>query len=132
MKSLARVIAVAILGLSGLAACNNDDLPPAQQVATVQGTVIDGASKQPIAGATITIDTVLTATSDANGNFKIERVPVGIVDYTVQAQGHKVAQASTTVEPGKPFELDVALDVDTSKPVKPPLDALDDGGDRSR
>jgi len=37
---------------------------------------------------------------------------IGIFDYTVQAQGHKVAQASTTAEPGKPLELDLALDPD--------------------
>ena len=110
MKALVRAVALAALAAVGLAACNNDDLPPAQQYATVQGTVVDSVTKQPVAGATVPIDTILAATSDASGKFKIDRVPIGIFDYTVQAQGHKVAQASTTAEPGKAVELDVALD----------------------
>ncbi|MGR4064325.1 MAG: carboxypeptidase regulatory-like domain-containing protein [Vulcanimicrobiaceae bacterium] len=125
MKRLALAFALTALAGTGLAACNNDDLPPAQQYATVQGTIVDSATKQPVAGATITVDTILTATTDANGKFKIDRVPVGIFDYTIAAQGHKVAQASTTAEPGKPLELDVALDPDSSvkaAATPPPLD----------
>ena len=89
---------------------------------------MDSATKQPVAGAIVTIDTILSATTDASGNFKIDRVPSGIFDYTVQAQGHKVAQASTTAEPGKPLELDVALDPDPAAKAAtktPPADPSD-------
>jgi hypothetical protein len=128
MKAFVRAVALAALAAAGLAACNNDDLPPAQQYATVQGTIVDSSTKQPVAGATVTIDTILSATSDASGKFKIDRVPIGIFDYTVQAQGHKVAQASTTAEPGKPLELDLALDPDPAAKAAtktPPVDASD-------
>ena len=102
-----------ILGAVGLAlalvACNTDALPPAAGFATVAGTVIDGATNSPVAGAVVTIDTVLTATTDAQGKFSVASVPSGIVDYTVTAQGYKVVVSSANADPGKPYELDVTL-----------------------
>ncbi|MEO6836047.1 MAG: carboxypeptidase-like regulatory domain-containing protein [Candidatus Tumulicola sp.] len=108
MKSLGR-IALAALLLVGATACNSDALPPAAGFTTVQGTVVDAVSNKPVAGAIVTIDTVLTATTDASGKFSIDKVPSGIVDYTVQATGFTVVSSSTNVEPGKPFELDLTL-----------------------
>jgi len=110
MNILVRVGLAAFVALAALTGCNSDSLPPAAGFATVQGTVLDHASNQPVAGAVVTIDTVLTATTDATGAFKIEKVPSGIVDYTVQAQGYPLMQASTTIEPGKPAQLSVLLD----------------------
>lgn len=94
-------------------ACNTDALPPAAGYADVTGTVTDAASKAPIAGATVTIDTVLSATTDANGKYTIKQVPSGDADYTVQADGYQVASSSASVEPGKPFELDIVLSAQT-------------------
>ena len=110
MKILLRVGLAAFLAVSAFAGCNSDSLPPAAGFATVQGTVLDRTSNQPVAGAIVTIDTVLTATTDASGAFKIEKVPSGIVDYTVQAQGYPLLEATTTIEPGKPAQLGVLLD----------------------
>ena len=102
MKILARGVLAALLALAALTGCNNDSLPPAAGFAALSGTVLDRASNQPIAGALVTVDTVITATTDATGSFKIDKVPSGIVDYTVQAQGYALLQATTNVEPGKP------------------------------
>jgi hypothetical protein len=110
MKILVRGIFAALLAVVALAACNNDSLPPAAGFATLTGTVLDRATNQPVAGALVTVDTVLTATTDATGAFKIEKVPSGIVDYTVQAQGYTLLEATTNIEPGKPAQLSVALD----------------------
>ena len=41
--------------------------------------------------------------------FTTDKVPSGIVDYTVQATGYTVLSSTTNVEPGKPFELDLTL-----------------------
>lgn len=98
----------ALVLLTAAVACNSDALPPAAGFTTVQGTVVDAANK-PVAGAVVTIDTLLTATTDAGGKFSIDKVPSGIVDYTVQAAGYTVLASTTNVEPGKPFELDVTL-----------------------
>ena len=110
MKNLARGALAALLALAALTACNDDSLPPAAGYASLTGTVVDRASSQPIAGAIVTVDTVLTATTDASGAFKIDKVPSGIVDYTVQAQGYPLLQATTNVEPGKPAQVSIALD----------------------
>jgi hypothetical protein len=104
MKSL-----LAIAALLVLAACNTDALPPAAGFTTINGTVLDAARKTPVAGAVVTVDTVLTATTDASGKFSVEKVPSGIVDYTVQAKGYKVLSATAQVEPSKPYELDLNL-----------------------
>ena len=105
MKSLVAGVIAAVL----LTACNTDSLPPAAGFTTVSGTVLDGTTHNPIAGAVVTIDTVLTGTTDASGKFSVDKVPAGIVDYTVQAKGYKLVSSSATIEPGKPFELDVTL-----------------------
>ncbi len=101
---LAALCAVAVL-----VGCNTDALPPASGFTTISGTIVNGATKTPVAGAVVTIDTILTATTDASGKFAVEKVPSGIVDYTVQAKGYKVLSSTAQVEPSKPYELDLSL-----------------------
>lgn len=102
------LLAAGTLALS-LTACDNGDLPPATKFATVHGTVVDAASHAPIANATVIVDTILTATTDDKGTFTIDKVPSGIIDYVVKAKGYTDLSASSNAEPGKPFELNVAL-----------------------
>jgi hypothetical protein len=109
MKPLAGTMLAAVLLLFGSSACNSDALPPAAGFATVSGVVVDAGTNNPIAGAIVTIDTVLTATTDASGKFTIEKVPSGIADYSVQAKGYQVLASSANIEPGKPFQLNLTL-----------------------
>lgn len=102
------LLAAGILALS-LTACDNGDLPPATKFATVKGTITDAATHAPIANATVIIDTVLTTTTDQNGSFTIDKVPSGIIDYVVKAKGYSDIISSSNAEPGKAFELNVAL-----------------------
>ena len=106
-------IALLLLGASG---CNTDDLPPAAGFASVSGTVVDSATNVPIHGAVVTVDTVLTATSDTTGRFSIDKVPSGIADYAVEAAGYQAVSSSTTIEPGKPFTLNLTLSTQPSPP----------------
>jgi Carboxypeptidase regulatory-like domain len=117
MKPLAArlVIGVALL-LAATTACNDDSLPPAAGYAAVSGTVVDSTTSAPVAGAVITIDTVLTATTDATGKFSIAKVPSGIADYSVQAKGYQTLAASTNIEPGKPFALNLTLAAQSAQP----------------
>jgi Carboxypeptidase regulatory-like domain len=101
-------VAVALL-LFAMQGCNADQLPPAAGYADVTGIVVDGTTNAPIAGAVVTIDTVLTATTDASGKFTIAKVPSGIADYAVQAKGYQPLNSTTNVEPGKPFQLNLTL-----------------------
>lgn len=107
-RCVGALVLVAAL-LLGTQACNTDSLPPASGFANVTGLVVDATTNAPVAGATITIDTVLTATTDASGHFTIEKVPSGIVDYAVQAKGYQPQESTTNVEPGKPFQLNLTL-----------------------
>jgi hypothetical protein len=100
------LIAALLLAVPG---CNADALPPASGFTSVTGVVVDATTSAPIAGAVVTIDTVLTATTDASGKFTIERVPSGIADYAVQAKGYQAVTSTANVEPGKPFELNLTL-----------------------
>ena len=100
----------ALFALVALAACNDNSLPPGGTYQSVSGVVVDAATNNPVSGATVTIDTVLSATTDKDGKFSFDRVPVGDFDYVVTAPGYK-ATASTPVhlEPDKPLSLNVTL-----------------------
>ena len=93
----------------GMAGCNNDSLPPASGYASVNGIIVDGTTNAPVAGATVTIDTILTTTTDSAGKFSIDRVPSGIADYNVSAKGYQTQASSANIEPGKPYALNLTL-----------------------
>ncbi len=109
MKGFGALYLVIALLLFGTQGCNNDALPPASGFSTVTGVIVDAATNSPIAGAVVTIDTVLTATSDAAGRFSVNKVPSGIADYSVQAKGYQTLASTADVEPGKPFQLNLTL-----------------------
>jgi predicted small lipoprotein YifL len=109
MRKVVRAFAALAFAVFALSACDNDDLPPAAGYAPVSGTITDAATQQPIAGATVTVDTVLVATTDAKGTFTIAKVPSGIIDYVIQAKGYADVVASGNVEPGQTFLVNVAM-----------------------
>ncbi|HEX4013481.1 MAG TPA: carboxypeptidase-like regulatory domain-containing protein [Candidatus Cybelea sp.] len=110
MNSLAgRLLAATALLLLGTQGCNNDSLPPAAGYAAVTGTIVDATTNAPIRGATVTLDTVLTATSDDAGHFTFDKVPSGLADYAVSATGYQAVTSSATIEPGKPYTLNLTL-----------------------
>lgn len=99
----------AVFAVLVLAACNDSALPPGGTYNAVQGVVLDAATNQPVAGATVTIDTVLTATTDAQGKFSFTQVPVGDVDVVITAAGYKDYSAPARLEPDKPLNLSITL-----------------------
>ncbi|MGA2759427.1 MAG: carboxypeptidase regulatory-like domain-containing protein [Candidatus Cybelea sp.] len=117
MNSLAArlSIVVALLYL-GTAGCDNGELPPAAGFSSLSGTIVDATTNAPIRGALVTVDTVLTATSDATGRFSIDKVPSGIADYAVEATGYQAQSSTTTIEPGKPFTLNLTLSASATPP----------------
>jgi len=115
MGKVVRLLATLALAVCTLSACDDSDLPPPAQFTPFSGTVTDAATHQPIAGATVIVDTVLTVTTDATGAFTIAKVPSGIVDYVVKAQGYADASDTVSAEPGKPFTLNVVM----QPPTKP-------------
>lgn len=77
---------VALLALPAalLAACGGG-IPPAQNYATVQGRAYDASTNQPVAGVVVTVDVIRTATTGADGTYKIGSLPVGQCTMTASA-----------------------------------------------
>ncbi|HCC29452.1 MAG TPA: TonB-dependent receptor [Marinilabiliales bacterium] len=74
-----------LFGLLTLAAKSNT-----MYFQTIRGTIVDQDSKTPIVGANIIImasDPIMGTSSDAEGNFRIEKVPVGRVNLQVSCLG---------------------------------------------
>jgi hypothetical protein len=114
MTKAVRALALLAFAAVTLTACDNGGLPPATQFTPLSGTITDSITHQPIAGALIVVDTVLTTTTDANGKFAIAKVPSGIVDYVVKAKGYTDITATVDAEPGKAFQLNVAMQQPTT------------------
>jgi hypothetical protein len=88
----------------------------AQLTQTVRGTIVDYDAKTPIVGAKIIIvgtDPLQGAITDADGNFKIEKVAVGRVTIQIKAMGYQeVYLPGTLVESGKELVLNLEMTED--------------------
>jgi hypothetical protein len=77
-------LALLAVGLGLLAACGGPQIPPAQNYGTIVGRVYDSATNQPIAGAIVTVDTILSASSGTDGTYRVAAIPLGT--YTLRPQ----------------------------------------------
>lgn len=103
-QALPLALAVCLLALVALPAA-------AQETGTIQGTVVDAATQEPISGAQVSIpDAGLGTLSDAQGQFQILNVPAG--EQTVRAEliGYGSAEASIAITTGSATTVDLALD----------------------
>ncbi|MEZ4793387.1 MAG: TonB-dependent receptor, partial [Gelidibacter sp.] len=83
----------------------------------VKGSVIDGASDEPIPGVTITIEgTDLTTQTDAKGEFSFTAdVPLGEQVLVVEKIGYVTKRYPIVVNEGKTVDIrDMSLDIDVS------------------
>lgn len=103
----------ALLGtLLLLGACGSPVIPPAQNYATIVGRVYDAATNGPVAGAVVTASVVLTATSAADGTYKIVNVPIGQNEVQVAPPGgYRAQQAQYPIapQPGETITLNIPL-----------------------
>lgn len=80
---------------------------------TIKGQVIDQQSKSPLIGATVVVvgsDPLQGATTDIDGYFKIEQVPVGRHTLRVTSIGYETATLpETLVSSGKEVILNIEL-----------------------
>jgi uncharacterized membrane protein len=91
-----------------LAACNSA-VPPQQNYATISGIVTDGASGQPLGGATVTVDSVLSATTGSDGSYTIANIPIGPYTAVETASGYQQHQDQGSVAAGDKLTLNAAL-----------------------
>lgn len=85
----------------------------AQTTQTVRGTVVDRESKQPLPGATVSIqngDAILGTATDLNGQFAIANVPVGRKTVKVTYIGYETLEyPDIIVTAGKEVVLTLSL-----------------------
>lgn len=83
---------------------------------TLKGTVLDKAVKTPLVGATVALlstDPQRGAVTDADGRFRLTRVPVGKQTMRVTYLGYKeFVTANVTLNSGKETELVIELEED--------------------
>jgi hypothetical protein len=69
--------ALLALGCALISACGGGQVPPAQNYATIRGRAYDVATNQPVAGVTVTVDTIIMSTSGSDGTYRLANVPIG-------------------------------------------------------
>lgn len=86
---------------------------------TIRGTVIDADSKLPLTGVTVTIvgtNPAIAASTDVNGNFKFQNIPIGRVTMQFSSVGYEsTTMSNIEVNSGKEVFLDVNMPVSTIK-----------------
>src|SRR3954469_2983336 len=84
----------------------------AQYTQTVRGTATDQIVQIPLAGATVTlVPLAQSTTTDNNGNFSFNKVPVGTYSLRVEFVGYKTAQLSNLlVTAGKELVLTINME----------------------
>jgi len=85
----------------------------AQPAQTVKGRVIDAESQQPVIGANVIVTSVtplIGGVTDTEGNFRIEKVPVGRHSFKITSIGYDDAFVQEiNVGSGKEVELNIRL-----------------------
>ncbi len=77
---------------------------------TIAGTVTDSSNAEPIEGATVVVEgTELLATTDGDGDYEIDEVPVETYTVTTSAEGYDDDSQSVTVIAGETSTADFAL-----------------------
>lgn len=80
----------------------------------VKGTVSDAQSEYPLFGATVILldsDPIIGTTTDEDGNFRLEGIPLGRQNFQVQYLGYKVITLSNVlVTSGKEVILEIKLE----------------------
>jgi hypothetical protein len=112
MKRACFVRRVPLVALVILTACGGPAIPPAQNYATITGRVFDASTNEPVQGAVITGSAILTATSGADGKWKIANFPIGPNEVQITPPvGYSAAQSLYTISPqkGETLTLDIPL-----------------------
>lgn len=85
----------------------------AQPAQTVKGRVVDTESQQPVIGANVIVTSVtpiIGGVTDTDGNFRIEKVPVGRHSFKITSIGYDDAFVQEiNVGSGKEVELNIKL-----------------------
>jgi len=76
---------------------------------SVRGTVIDGKTRQPVAGATVSIKGKPGTQTDGSGRFSFQGVAPGSYSVSVRKTGYKSGGGSVTVRAGQTASASISL-----------------------
>ena len=107
MPRSAVVISLAVLIAATSAAGRSQ---PAATNGSLSGRVVDGSTGLPLSGASVAVKgTSLRGSSDGNGIFFIDDVPVGGAVLVVSRVGYKTRELSVGVTADDPTQWTIAL-----------------------
>ncbi len=100
-----------LLTLALLLSGCGDGVPPAGNYATVTGTVTDARTGVPIAAASVSINGVQYAQTDAAGKYSITTVPTGPWSWSASADGFTTGGSDSPppLGPGEKRDFPISL-----------------------
>ena len=101
-------LSVVIIGISFLLFLGSGCTPPPVSTGSVQGVVTDNQSSEPLAGVLISAGNVST-TSDASGNYILNKVPIGDREVTAVIEGYFSQSETVIITENEITELDFQL-----------------------
>ena len=101
-------LSVVVVGISFLLFLGGGCTPPPISTGSVQGVVTDNQSSEPLAGVLISAGNVST-TSDASGNYILNKVPVGNREITAVIEGYSSQSETVEIIENEITELDFQL-----------------------
>ena len=101
-------LSVVIIGISFLLFLGSGCTPPPVSTGSVQGVVTDNQSSEHLAGVLISAGNV-TTTSDASGNYILNKVPVGDREVTAVIEDYSSQSETVEIIENEITELDFQL-----------------------
>ena len=101
-------LSVVIIGISFLLFLGGGCTPPPVSTGSVQGVITDNQSSEPLAGVLISAGNV-TTTSDASGNYILNKVPVGDREITAVIEDYSSQSETVEIIENEITELDFQL-----------------------
>lgn len=86
---------------------------------TISGSVSGSSGDSPVAGATVSIDGEVRATTDDAGAFTLELAP-GVYELVVEADGYRSHRRSLTIDPSRTGPKTVAVGLEATTPSGTP------------
>jgi thiol-disulfide isomerase/thioredoxin len=101
-------LSIVVIGISFLLFLGSGCTPPPVSTGSVQGVVTDNQSSEPLAGVLISAGNVIT-TSNASGNYILNKVPVGNREVTAVKEGYSSQSETVIITENEITELDFQL-----------------------
>ena len=101
-------LSVVIIGIGFLLFLGGGCTPPPVSTGSVQGVITDNQSSEPLAGVLISAGNV-TTTSDASGNYILNKVPIGDREITAVIEGYSSQSETVEIIENEITELDFQL-----------------------